>query len=164
MYKWTSFNNHIDDSLWIHSNPSKNNSMKTNISPPGIGIYTNEGIIEWRYIFSRWGLFISGRKIWRLGATMGPCRGTPGTLPPSAPWSVRGIVCRLTPGSTPQTFNYMLVSQSTPGGLALYLYLHQYSRRYQITSRSLEVLLEVPHYMLGSISTPESTPLYAGLQ
>ena len=27
----------------------------------------------------------SGRKIWRLGATMGPSRVTPGTLPPSAP-------------------------------------------------------------------------------
>ena len=43
----------------------------------------------------------SGRKIWRLGATMGPPTGTPSSLPPLAPWSVRGIVHLLASGSTP---------------------------------------------------------------
>ena len=77
-------------------------------------------------------LMTLGRKIWRLGATMGPSRGTPSFLPPSVPWSVRGIVCLLAPGSTPT-------------GIQLYAGLPKYSRRPRPIPLPPQVLQTVSH-------------------
>ena len=92
----------------------------------------------------------SGRKIWRLGATMGPSTGTPGTLPPSAPWSVRSIVCLLAHGST-------------PAGIQLYACLPKYSRMPRPIPLPPPVLQVVSHYISVSGSTLVGTTLYAGL-
>ena len=92
----------------------------------------------------------SGRKIWHLGATMGPSRGTPGTLPPTAPWSVRGIVCLLSP-------------DSTLAGIQLYACLPKYSRRPRPIHLPPPVLQAVSHYISVSGSILGGTTLYAGL-